>query len=1027
MSLLQLIQDQTSPDNSVRVAAELNFNHASHQNPSQMAHELTNLASSNDTPIDIRQASLLHLKRLVPKYWSMGFQSFVGPPVDQETKEAIRQTLIDISLTTPYSKVRSGTAYAIVQIASADYPDEWPQLMNQLYQGASNSDLEYSMIGALTVLNDLFDDLVTEEQFWDGGVGIEITNHIMSLLTRNLDATIKTSAIKLYQNVLNTLQSPEAFTPQRKAGVIEHINSSIVVFTRLLEESIAASSSGLNQVYLRSHIYRIIGSILGSFDKKVNPDIKKKITELCLQDFGRLAEFMHTNQKLDGVFDNETDMDPANLLIDLLNLLLQSLLIVQQTLRITDYISPESLYESVKKVSILSEDLIQDYEADLTLFVSDMTGLSTNLTTRDPVHELLSELNDHDSAQLFKTVLRSLSTNSENWKVQEADLFLLECLFTNDDSEIFDNQTSLTDLLGLVTGLISYEHSFITARCFLMLPKFFEKFSSQISVPSFGLKTFIGMIEFSTQGEPNDIIRMSSLMSLTLYKNFTDFGKLLEPVKKNEIQLKIFQLVNSLIEESEDDGLTSLLEAITFAIDVDPLVSSKLSVASGVNVIDLIFKISFKDASNVQLTIDSTESLSTLLSQISIDDYIVCCEKSLPFIINLIDREVKKGGNVEYTPDLYLSLELLSIIIDSFPSEKGSDSDASGNFPPQIFNYVFPTVRSLLLSTTDNQILQSGGEVFNAMIKEGWNNFLTFQDESNESGMTSLLRIVSKFLSPELSDSAAMNCGLIVLSLLQKFQSYLDQSFLSQLLEATVNRLVLAQEPVTIENLIMVFCNLVLNSPSEMIDLLVNQISVQDAKTNSKIDGLSAVLPIWFESFEVTRGYEKIKQNVLALGKIFTLDDKRVQSLIVNGDIIPYQGDLIRTRSMAKSMPDQYTQIPASQKILKLLISELSFQCQQPEASDYFPEVVDGEDDGEGWEDMDDIGVPNYEKLKSYVDSDDEDESNEDHASGDDSLLKILVQFFRECTMKNLGNFQAYYELLDDDEKRTVTENVVFE
>lgn len=207
-----------------------------------------------------------------------------------------------------------------------------------------------------------------------------------------------------------------------------------------------------------------------------------------------------------------------------------------------------------------------------------------------------------------------------------------------------------------------------------------------------------------------------------------------------------------------------------------------------------------------------------------------------------------------------------------------------------------------------------------------------------------------------------------------------------------------------------------------------NDIKLQDPKTGENKSGLALVLPIWFLSFEITRGYEKIKQNTLALGKIFTLNSESVQSLIVDGDIIPYQGELIRTRSMTKAMPDQYTQITAPQKILKLLISELNFQCQQPNANDYLPEVGDdGEDDDggdDGWEDMDDIGVPNYEKLKSYVDSDHDEEY--DDQKGNDDLKIILVQFFKECTAKNLGNFQKYYELLDDDEKKILTENIAF-
>ena len=56
-----------------------------------------------------------------------------------------------------------------------------------------------AMIGGLTVLNDLFDDLISEDQFWDGGVGGELTDHIIKLLNNEtIEFDIKTTCIKLY-------------------------------------------------------------------------------------------------------------------------------------------------------------------------------------------------------------------------------------------------------------------------------------------------------------------------------------------------------------------------------------------------------------------------------------------------------------------------------------------------------------------------------------------------------------------------------------------------------------------------------------------------------------------------------------------------------------------------------------------------------------------------------------------------------------------------------------------------------------
>ncbi|KAK7677550.1 hypothetical protein QCA50_019459 [Cerrena zonata] len=166
---LKLVLDQNSSDNNVRTQAELDFTQVSRQDPTQSSYILIELACNDQLPTDIKQSCLLHLKRFVPKFWSLGFESFVGPPISQELKQVIRDKLIQLATSSPESKIRAGSAYVITQIAAADYPDEWPNLLKDLYELTTRYNDEWSMIGGLSVLNELFDDLITEEQFWDGG------------------------------------------------------------------------------------------------------------------------------------------------------------------------------------------------------------------------------------------------------------------------------------------------------------------------------------------------------------------------------------------------------------------------------------------------------------------------------------------------------------------------------------------------------------------------------------------------------------------------------------------------------------------------------------------------------------------------------------------------------------------------------------------------------------------------------------------------------------------------------------------
>ena len=98
--VLNAVVNQNNSDNNIRKNAELEFNGMSAQDPSTVKYILKQQSLNEELPVDIRQSCLLHLRRLVPKYWSLAFQSFVGPPVNQELKQIVRQSSIQLATST---------------------------------------------------------------------------------------------------------------------------------------------------------------------------------------------------------------------------------------------------------------------------------------------------------------------------------------------------------------------------------------------------------------------------------------------------------------------------------------------------------------------------------------------------------------------------------------------------------------------------------------------------------------------------------------------------------------------------------------------------------------------------------------------------------------------------------------------------------------------------------------------------------------------------------------------------------------
>lgn len=97
-----------------------------------------------------------------------------------------------------------------------------------------------------------------------------------------------------------------------------------------------------------------------------------------------------------------------------------------------------------------------------------------------------------------------------------------------------------------------------------------------------------------------------------------------------------------------------------------------------------------------------------------------------------------------------------------------------------------------------------------------------------------------------------------------------------------------------IQSLTLVFARLSLNHASEVVEFLAQQdIGGQN--------GLQVVLAKWLENSISFAGYDEIRQNVIALSKLYDLKDPRLAQVQVKGDLIPNTDGRIMTRSRAKT------------------------------------------------------------------------------------------------------------------------------
>lgn len=181
--------------------------------------------------------------------------------------------------------------------------------------------------------------------------------------------------------------------------------------------------------------------------------------------------------------------------------------------------------------------------------------------------------------------------------------------------------------------------------------------------------------------------------------------------------------------------------------------------------------------------------------------------------------------------------------------------------------------------------------------------------------------------------------------------------------------------------------------------------------------------------------------SVIALSKIYSLNDPRICQTTVKGDLIVPKSDRIMTRSRAKNSehsdflqqcaridripdPDQYTIVTAQLKIIKVLIEELlsASGAQTAATAAAAAEYADDEGDDDGWEDEPGVLDLGLGATKAELMAYGEGSSSSLMRRRDDETQAYLTSFFIRAASENIANFNELYTALTPEEKEKLTE-----
>ncbi|CCH61086.1 hypothetical protein TBLA_0E00240 [Henningerozyma blattae CBS 6284] len=1003
-----LIKQAQSPETSLREHAENSLLEWCEHDACSAFAALANVAANNTEILSSRQYSLLALRKLITMYWSPGFESYhLTSNLNETVKAHVRHTILQLALDKNQdSKIRKSGSYCIVQVSAVDFPDLWPELLVTLYK----SILETHSLEALSILNEIYDDIISEEMFFEEGIGLETMRVIFNILDdKTAPVETKIAAAKLFYPCLMQMSvvSPTS-SLKRMNLVIDSLKEIISKWEQILqfplEDALLISpEEAILEWKFRGSIYEGLAFVHSNFSKKILPMNFLNVFRKCsLQDLtpastlyinmisGDNIAFNALNKYIIHIFEYLSNISRANYEREELILIL----------------------ESIYKLCCLDNLIVETWNSNFNEFVSKEFGLMASYSLRDQISDFLISLSSNNFNIIFKEFITNLNNCLiiEDWRQLESMLYIFQSLLINDEDIL--NVANL-NIENLLSSLAKNFHHYITntilfSRLILLIPKILEKFMDDIENIKLITCEFLKQSLAIGLDNYNALIKSSCLLMVNSYCSFAELLTVLGDKTCQEVQQITLKIILQILDDSEDDTYGMIMEVINNLIDCN-LPNDKLGEIPQQE-FNLILSITSRDPSNVQMTVESQECLKKLLEGLNTFEYSHYIEMCFPSMVKvLIGSSVTQ---YKYSALLSLALEFITIFMKKKPND--------GYLPLEICKFIFNPLKDVLLVSNEDETLQLSSDAFSYLI---YNTDPIVMVES----LPGILEVMDRLLSLDVTDSAAMNAGSLVVTVFTHFENEI-KPYMKQILSGTTKRLIQAKNISTIQNLISVICYLICSNTEDTINLL--------SRLGTEGDILKLVLNKWISNFEIIRGERRIKQNILALNKLYCLNNSNIKHIMVDDELIPYDGDRIITRSMAKEMPDRYTQIPVYSKIIKLFIQELSEQMKQPEHNLKIEETVETIGDGnaaaadDDWEDVED--VLDYEKLQEYVDDEDDElhfGEDEDDILGtmdiEIDVKELLIRILKENASKNVSDFDKIYTTLSEDEKRILSECLV--
>ncbi|KAH7414070.1 armadillo-type protein [Phaeosphaeria sp. MPI-PUGE-AT-0046c] len=985
---------------------------------------LVSIACHDNVPLNIRQAALLYLKQLVLAGWSTNFEEYKGQIlVNEENRPLMRQQLLALATTDQLDrKLKSAAGLVVSKIANADYPDQWPDLLDNLLQlipVATDGQLH----GALKVLSELVEDCFNETTFF--GVAPQLVKVLYDVaINEQRRPVLRALACSVFRSCFDILEMVlEDHKAMVKSFADEILQEWIPFFVNILktrlpeppsfqdDETDAASAETFKgMVALKLQVVKILMRVRSVFPAILSPQ-SLVLFQATWEELSLLQpaySLMYIQEERQSRLE---DADGLPYTLDFL--VLEELDFMQACLRappvrqqleqeLASATAESSWVTEVMKLAVAYAQITTEEEGlwdiDVNIFLSEETSVTANYTPRTACGDLVIKLGEWLTEPTINGLLaytRALYSEASDWKAKEAALFVLNQLLSDfSDVEKQIDPQAASGFVDFVRFAMQQPDPFLRARGYLVA-------GSLTRTSGDALQQYAtSFLEASLQAIPNDesdVVQVSCIRAMQLYLIALPHS-ITQPLQGTIITAITGYLSAQDLQElaDSDDLMVTLVETLRDAI----LIDTRICITA--NGLDTLFQVASHGANNFQLAMlvnETFEDVTQSIAQMGGDAYVQLCAKVLPSLTGAFDV----GSLTEENALCNLAADLLSVLAEHGPEP----------LPAGFVGATMPKLTRLLLGSSDEELLKSATTAVKNILSHDHQQLFEWRDDTGKAGLEVVLIIVSRLLS-SCSAHAAGEVGALAAEVVEKAGHERLGPYLEELLRSVAVRLASAEHAPFIQSLTLVFARLSLNHASEVVDFLAQQ----DIGGHN---GLQVVLAKWLENSINFAGYDEIRQNVIALSKLYDLKDPRLAQVQVKGDLIPNTDGRIMTRSRAKT--NQWSIIPANLKILKVLIVELQSASGAPLEASAAAELAEdeGSDDGD-WEDEPnpfvDLGSGfSKEQLMAFA-------AEEPGAAGrqrDDETQGFLVEFFKRAA--GTSGFAEEFDALSEEEKQRLRES----